>query len=65
LDKYIKKITYICYTVPIILIASNGMSYTLEINYDMSTPNIFDFESEENTIDCILKENSLLLQTTL
>ncbi|HKX97295.1 MAG TPA: hypothetical protein VJL78_05620, partial [Candidatus Nitrosocosmicus sp.] len=64
-DKYIKKITYICYIVPIILIASNGMSYTLEINYDMSTPNIFDFESEENTIDCILKENSLLLQTTL
>ncbi len=30
--------------------------------FDMSTPNIFDFECEENTISCILKENLLLLQ---
>ena len=30
--------------------------------FDMSTPNIFDFECDENTINCILKENLLLLQ---
>ena len=30
--------------------------------FDMSTPNIFDFECEENTTSCILKENLLLLQ---
>ncbi len=30
--------------------------------FDMSTLNIFDFECEENTINCVLKENLLLLQ---
>ena len=30
--------------------------------FDLSTPNIFDFECEENTINCYLKENLLMLQ---
>ncbi len=40
----------------------NSLLLEKPLEYTMLTPNVFDFECEEESLNCILKENLLLLQ---
>lgn len=40
----------------------NSLLIEKPLEYSMLTPNVFAFECEENSLNCILKENLLLLQ---